>query len=483
MRFLPSVPDGEDKPFLPFIPSQIPTGNYIENDALVPYESPQKMELLPQYAANFRFLIEGKLPFIIAPLGSIQKPRVNAQLAVLLNHLNNIQAWDDMLIQVHALPGLGGQLAKLYLIDRHNRRYLVLNVELDPGRETGTLLLRPIGRRGRGGQKMRLDPEGLVDYSTNPPTPFGLPLILYKSGITRRRNPDEDIRKLERRASQGDSEAVKALAHARFRAGQMIESLEEFANLLSQIDVYEALTVNSYITALYEEEWFLNIAQMMFTEIAKELATEQRWTIGPQPISDALRMSGAHTINEVKVKIDSDYDKNGKFYEIEVEIEFLAPSRDEVDEREGMFQDHFIDWSDERRRDYEVEIEHDNWNAEIDRTEPNEGEFDDRLRELFDDQDLDEDDIEEMDGPDVPQIAKIELTQRLGLHHIFAIMAYNGMEVEELDLIPPSKPCPFCHPHDEDHPHCSECGATGMLMPNSNRKGYCAGSDWAVQIL
>lgn len=464
MRFLPSIPR-EDKPFLPVSSKDIPTGGYVDKNtgALIPYQSQQHMGMLPRQAANFNLLIRGEMPLIIAPQGAIQKPKINNQLAVLLHHMNNIQAWNDMLIQLGALPMQGGKQAGLYLVDRHNRRWLILDIVFyDRSGETGQLLLEPIGQRS--GKKIHLDPEDLVDHSTNPPSPFGIPVILYRGG---RGNPDEGLRKLERRATQGDPQAVKALAHARFRAGQMIESLEEFVHLLNQIGVYEALTINSYITALYEEEWFINIAQMMFTEVAQELATEQHWT------------GGVHAIDIVKVEIDDDYDKNGKYYEIEVKIDFTAPSQDEVEEREGMFQDHFIDWSDERRRDYEVEIEHDDWNTEI-KMESDAGQFDDRLQELFD-RGLDEDEIGEMDGPDVPQSAEITLTQRLGLHHIFAIMKYAGIEAAEFDLIPPSKPCPFCD-LTMDEKNCNECSSTGMLAPNSNRKGYCAGSDWAIQI-
>lgn len=398
MRYLPAVPEGEDKPFLPAIPSdQIPIGNYIKNDILVPYESPQRMEILPEHAADFRLIIEGKLPFIIAPRGSIQKSRINAQLAVLLNNLNNIQAWNDMLIQVQSSPGYTGREAKLYLIDRHNRRYLVLGsplggAELDPGRETGTLLLQPIGRRGRGGQKIRLDPEDLVDYSTDPPTPFGLPVILYKSyGPTRkyRRNSDEEVRRLERQVRAGDISARKALGFARLRAGQPIDDMEDFAEILDQVGVYEALS-NPRIAAVYEQDWFISTAQQMFMEAVKKMALDQRW---------------GNVIHEVEVEIEKDLAH--PFYDIEVEIKFTAPSPDEAEERQGIFEHEFIDWSDERRRDYRVEIEFDEWTTELD-TESDEGQFDDRLQELFD-QGLDEDDIKEMDGPDIPQSAEVNL--------------------------------------------------------------------------
>lgn len=63
-------------------------------------------------------------------------------------------------------------------------------------------------------------------------------------------------------------------------------------------------------------------------------------------------------------------------------------------------------------------------------------------------------------------------------------MEYSGIEIEESGLIPPDKPCPFC-----EGSACDKCSSVddeqipGRLYPNSNRKGYCAGSDWAVQIL
>jgi len=479
MRFLPSIPEEDDKPFLPARSSQhIPLANYIHQGHLVPYIAPSSIDFLPEEAARFDLLLEGQLPMIIAPHGAIQKSKINNQLVVLLNHMNNIQAWDDMLIQLGHLPGQGGKRAGLYLVDRHDRIYLVLDVDFyDRSRRSGDLILEPIGQDTR--RKVALNPKKLIDYSTDPPSPFAVPVLLYRG----RRNPDKELRGLERKAAQGDKQAASALVHARRRAGMEPQSMEEFVMQLQSIGVYSAVEVNPHISKLYKQDWILSIARTMFTEAAQKLAEEQQWE------------GGEHAIDNVKVRISEDTSEN--CYEIEVRISFSAPSADEVDEREGMFQDHFIDWSDERRRDYKVEIEDDNWNTDVER-EPDESQFDERLQELFDDG-LDEDEISDMDGPDVPQSARIELTQRLGLHHIFAIMTHNGMDAEELGLIPDDKPCSFCGGavYVEERPGlevlhridtCNACNTTdseqipGRLYPNSNRKGYVAGEDWAVQI-
>ena len=179
-------------------------------------------------------------------------------------------------------------------------------------------------------------------------------------------------------------------------------------------------------------------------------------------------------------------------YELAVKINFIAPSKDEAEERETIFEYEFMDWADERRRDYNVEIEFDTWDTELD-CEADEGQFDDRLQELFYEEELDEDDIEDMDGPDVPQSCKIELTQRLGLHHIFALFEHSGIEVSPL----PTIECPKCLTPQGSGPRrrgtgeiydlggrrhpCKYCMSEGVLKVNSNRPGYTTGDDWAVQ--
>jgi len=174
-------------PLQPHQPSGlIPEQNYViegvaPEHALVPYELSSSSQILPREAADFNLLAKGRLPFIITAPGREPKPELIASLYTLLHNLNIAQAWDDLLIQLGALPGLGGTRADLYVVDQHGERYKVIDIELDFGGETGQLVLRHIGRRSRQGV-MRVDIEQAYGYM--------LPVVMYRGkGPARRMNP------------------------------------------------------------------------------------------------------------------------------------------------------------------------------------------------------------------------------------------------------------------------------------------------------
>jgi len=450
MDFLPQRPKKPRGAFLPAKHSPaMPVGNYINRNAesyeniLIPYQPSGEIHTLPVGSINFNLLLEGKLPFIIAPPGSLQKAAVNAQLAILLENLNNINAWEDMLIQLHALPGLGGQVARLYIINSRSERYLVLQADLDPGGETGTLLLQPLGRAGRSGRKINLDPESLIDYSAEPPKPWGLPVILYKPSGVVKKNPDEDIRRLERQAGDDPSKLEKLL-HARLRTqlpiSDLITDIEKLRELLKK-DPYLLLEVKPSVTDLYNQTWLMFLFNQMFHSIVAGI-----WEIW-EPYWQGVLESVS-----TQIYVDT------KNYSLEVTVKMTTPSEDEAEERESMLQNEFTDWVDNLGISYELIVEYDDWSSTLD-MEPEEDT---------------EDDVD--DDTDVPQEVTIELEQPLGLHHLFALIEYSDFEVE--DIIPNSI---LCHQCGGKGP-CEVCfggyGERGELLPNSNRRGYVTGSNW-----
>lgn len=130
----------------------------------------------PRSAAKFDLLESGKAPFIIMPVGSYEKLRITQSMYYLLHNLKDPQAWENVWIAIGGIPGHGGAngTAELYVVDRSNERYQVIDLDLDYGGETGSLRLRHVGRRSR--ERIEIDVEQAYGYM--------LPIVMYKPRIS-----------------------------------------------------------------------------------------------------------------------------------------------------------------------------------------------------------------------------------------------------------------------------------------------------------
>lgn len=177
------------KAFFPTKPrgTLIPQGSYLRQDsspseAIIPYSPTSRVDLLPASAANFEMLMGGSMPLIIADPTNQPKPELVESFFMLMTNLGSAQSWRDLYEKAGMLHGGKGiNNTDLYVIDRHNRRYLVLDVELDWGGETGYLSLRPVGRGSRGGRTISVDIEEAYSYM--------IPVLLMRKRPGRLRNP------------------------------------------------------------------------------------------------------------------------------------------------------------------------------------------------------------------------------------------------------------------------------------------------------
>lgn len=154
-----SNPDG------PLLPVSLP------QDSLLPAipiaaEISSNDVLIPR--ASLALMASGKFTLIRVPEGHLWMVKSNTvrDMTKLMSRsgLANPQYWYDLLASCSTS-------ANLYVMDAHGERYKVLDVEIDPGGETGELVLQHLGRRSRQGS-MRVDiHEGYGKM---------LPFVVYK---------------------------------------------------------------------------------------------------------------------------------------------------------------------------------------------------------------------------------------------------------------------------------------------------------------
>ena len=176
--------------------SQLPLSR--SSDApLVPAVQAKELQqgelLVPR--ATFEVMLSGNFDFIRVPEGCLWmvKPRITDVFSRLLTRrgLADPQTWYDMLAAC-------GSLAHLYVMDRYGERYKVIDVTLDPGGETGVLIVNHLGRRSRSGY-MSIDIHDAYGKM--------LPFVSYKEPYYKnptcqciyRRNADTTLRESFRR--------------------------------------------------------------------------------------------------------------------------------------------------------------------------------------------------------------------------------------------------------------------------------------------
>lgn len=158
----------------PLLPVTLP------KDSLLPAfpaaaEIPETDALIPR--ADLQLMASGKFPLIRVPPGYLWmvKPKVTNNMSQLMTRsgLADPQRWYDLLASCSLS-------ANLYVMDSHGERYKVIDVEIDPGGETGELILQHLGRRSRQGN-MRIDIHD--GYGRM------LPFVVYKEQYPRQ-NPE-----------------------------------------------------------------------------------------------------------------------------------------------------------------------------------------------------------------------------------------------------------------------------------------------------
>jgi hypothetical protein len=160
------------KRFFPAKPQEppIPKGEYLlpeacPSEAIVPYTPSGIINILPQSAANFELLLTGELPLIIADPTNPPKAELVEAFFDLMHNLGSVHSWDRFYQMAGLVKGGKGlNRTDIYIVDRHGRRYLLLDVESDWGGETGYLSLRPLGKAGRGGRTINIDIEEAYGY-------------------------------------------------------------------------------------------------------------------------------------------------------------------------------------------------------------------------------------------------------------------------------------------------------------------------------
>jgi hypothetical protein len=152
----------------------------LPQDSLLPAapvaaEVPAGDALIPR--ADLQLMLSGNFSLIRVPRGHswMVKPKVTQGMTQLMtgSGLADPQRWYDLLASC-------GLSANLYVMDGHGERYKVIDVEIDPGGETGELILQHLGRRSRQGY-MRVDIQD--GYGRM------LPFVVYKEQHSRR-NPE-----------------------------------------------------------------------------------------------------------------------------------------------------------------------------------------------------------------------------------------------------------------------------------------------------
>lgn len=170
-RQLPAIIQGDQFPVQPYVNPEAAAENYFVPAVWQPPVFAVS-GVPPKTAANFALLSKGLAPFIIMPVGTYEKERITQAMHFLLHNLSLPMAWEGVWVAIGGIPGHGGAngTAELYVVDRRNERYQVIDVDLDYGGETGRLVLRHIGRRSR--ERIEIDIEHAFSYM--------LPIVMYK---------------------------------------------------------------------------------------------------------------------------------------------------------------------------------------------------------------------------------------------------------------------------------------------------------------
>lgn len=129
----------------------------------LPAPVPQATGLPPR--VSWPLLVSGKAPLVYMGLGSYERPAVTTALSALLRNLHHVQAWENLLVSA-------GTVADVYIYDRHAERYRLLDVLVDPGEETGQLVLRHMGKKAR---------QGDIQIDIHETYGFVFPVVVYKS--------------------------------------------------------------------------------------------------------------------------------------------------------------------------------------------------------------------------------------------------------------------------------------------------------------
>lgn len=158
---LPFRHPGLGRPPEAFLPAPLPAGSF-----------------QPPLGLTFGMLASGQAPLVYLPEGGREKPSVTQALQSMLTRhpaegLANPDAWEDLL----AAAGIG---AKVYVVDRRNEQWQVINVRFDPGGRTGQLQVRHLGRLSRSGDRL-IDLQEAFSYM--------IPVVVYRSGRSLRQNP------------------------------------------------------------------------------------------------------------------------------------------------------------------------------------------------------------------------------------------------------------------------------------------------------
>ena len=152
----------------------------LPKDSLLPalpvaVEIPAGENMIPR--ADLQLMASGKFPLIRVPAGHMYmaKPKVAEDMTRLMTKsgLADPQRWYDLFASC-------GISASLYVMDSHGERYRVVDVLIDPGEETGMLVLQHLGRRSRQGN-MQVDLH--AGYGKM------LPFVAYKHQHFRRNPP------------------------------------------------------------------------------------------------------------------------------------------------------------------------------------------------------------------------------------------------------------------------------------------------------
>jgi len=117
---------------------------------LVVYNSLQRLDFLPKVLGDFQALSRGQLPSIISQ-ESAPDPVTLEMFYALLHSMEKPQAWHQLFKHLEELgKPPRSQRIDFYVTNHHDERFLILNVSLDFGGESGKLILQPLGRRSRG---------------------------------------------------------------------------------------------------------------------------------------------------------------------------------------------------------------------------------------------------------------------------------------------------------------------------------------------
>lgn len=230
-------PELPSHPNLPLVPAH----------SLVPREITAG-PLLPR--TTFDVMLSGNFDFIRVPRDRewAVKPNITQAFTALLSKsgLANPTAWLDTLVAC-------SRRADLYVMDRYAERYRVLDVIVDPGEETGYIVVRHLGRKSRAGtQSIDIhDAYGKM-----------LPFIVYKDSNSFRNNPHPldlitSISGLSK-SLEGMASALRRITSTKSVSGSTQQAAINLlaAVLQLEIDTHQLVsTPNALVFGRYLQDW------------------------------------------------------------------------------------------------------------------------------------------------------------------------------------------------------------------------------------